>query len=655
MADKQETILLEFQIDQTDALKEQERLKKSITEQKQELKDLSKAYNQGLVSAEKYSRETVKLENNIKKNQSSYLGLQKSVTGVKTQLDKLIDSNKDIAKSFDNTANSIGKTQGKVSNVTNYFNNFTKSISQSATQINVAGTNLGSLTAGFSSLLNPATATVAVLGGLAAAYARSTAGAKDLSFVQNQLSIATGLVANNFADLITSAEDGEGALTKVLNNASTFLNGVIPGFGAIFNVLGGDEILQQSKELALIAEELEDLGRKEQQIRTDNNERLEENAELLSRINEEQVKYNDKLSAADQITANLITNQTNLVSVLEEQLVILQKQADADKNNESLLDAVIAKEREISKAKSDTEKRIQAQIRLTNNLTEAENKRIKAAAEAARVQSERERAERIAKLDASLRTPAQSENADPLGLQSDPRIRTEQRIANDILKINKDLNDQLKKSNEDALKDYEATQKAKIGFAINVTGALSTVFKEGSDIQKAFALASIGVDTAEAIASLTAASEQNPANGFTFGAAGIAQFGAGLVRILANIAAAKDYITGFADGGYTGHGAKYEPAGIVHKGEYVASQAVVNTPAAQPHLAALESMRTKGYADGGFVTNKNQEVFAQTQIMANTMKNLPPVYASWKEAREIGKKVQFKENITRTTPKPITL
>ncbi|MGK7801757.1 tape measure protein, partial [Acinetobacter baumannii] len=40
--------------------------------------------------------------------------------------------------------------------------------------------------------------------------------------------------------------------------------------------------------------------------------------------------------------------------------------------------------------------------------------------------------------------------------------------------------------------------------------------------------------------------------------------------IIANIRAIKDQ--GFADGGYTGSGGKYEPAGIVHKGEVVWSQ-----------------------------------------------------------------------------------
>lgn len=56
----------------------------------------------------------------------------------------------------------------------------------------------------------------------------------------------------------------------------------------------------------------------------------------------------------------------------------------------------------------------------------------------------------------------------------------------------------------------------------------------------------------------------------------------------------------FANGGYTGNGGKYQPAGVVHKGEYVFDQAAVKA-AGGP--AALEAMRRniKGYANGGAV------------------------------------------------------
>lgn len=54
----------------------------------------------------------------------------------------------------------------------------------------------------------------------------------------------------------------------------------------------------------------------------------------------------------------------------------------------------------------------------------------------------------------------------------------------------------------------------------------------------------------------------------------------------------------FSGGGYTGDGGKYEPAGIVHKGEVVFSQRDVRNHGG---VAAVERLRLNGYAGGGAV------------------------------------------------------
>lgn len=55
----------------------------------------------------------------------------------------------------------------------------------------------------------------------------------------------------------------------------------------------------------------------------------------------------------------------------------------------------------------------------------------------------------------------------------------------------------------------------------------------------------------------------------------------------------------YAVGGYTGDGGKYEPKGVVHGGEYVIPQWMVQKSPAL--IGSLESTRKRGYADGGFV------------------------------------------------------
>lgn len=56
---------------------------------------------------------------------------------------------------------------------------------------------------------------------------------------------------------------------------------------------------------------------------------------------------------------------------------------------------------------------------------------------------------------------------------------------------------------------------------------------------------------------------------------------------------------GFAEGGYTGNGTKYQPAGIVHKGEYVFDAKATR----RIGVRRLEALRSglKGYANGGLV------------------------------------------------------
>jgi hypothetical protein len=77
----------------------------------------------------------------------------------------------------------------------------------------------------------------------------------------------------------------------------------------------------------------------------------------------------------------------------------------------------------------------------------------------------------------------------------------------------------------------------------------------------------------------------------------------------------------FADGGYTGPGGKYEPKGIVHGGEWVANQELVNDPKTGPIIKMLDSIRLdklRGYADGGFVSGQT----IQEQQLANLNQSL---------------------------------
>jgi TP901 family phage tail tape measure protein len=60
---------------------------------------------------------------------------------------------------------------------------------------------------------------------------------------------------------------------------------------------------------------------------------------------------------------------------------------------------------------------------------------------------------------------------------------------------------------------------------------------------------------------------------------------------------------GFSSGGFTGSGGKYQPAGIVHRGEYVVPKQYVNQSSGLPNAQFLAQLQNgmRGYAQGGFV------------------------------------------------------
>lgn len=91
---------------------------------------------------------------------------------------------------------------------------------------------------------------------------------------------------------------------------------------------------------------------------------------------------------------------------------------------------------------------------------------------------------------------------------------------------------------------------------------------------------------------------------------------------------------GYADGGYTGNGGKYEVAGPVHKGEYVIPAWQMKVPAVMNHVRVIEAIRNtrstanplpagEGYAEGGFVNSgRSTSVVASPSVDKEMMGEL---------------------------------
>lgn len=78
-------------------------------------------------------------------------------------------------------------------------------------------------------------------------------------------------------------------------------------------------------------------------------------------------------------------------------------------------------------------------------------------------------------------------------------------------------------------------------------------------------------------------------------------------------ATAERVLSGYADGGYTGDGGRYEIAGVVHRGEYVIPKPIMDNPRVIDAVGTIEAIRrsriagagsipapSTGFADGGF-------------------------------------------------------
>jgi len=436
------TEILEFKVEQGSAITELEKTKKSIIGLKEEQKQLNDAYKKGHITQEELAKELVRVETLLKKQSSEYNTLTKKVTGVQTETSKLIASNQKLAQS----------------------------IKDSASQINIAGVNVGQLTDKIKSLANPVTATVAVVSALGAAYARSTIGAKDLAFAQAQLSNSITIVTNDLARLVSSSEDGQGALTKA---ADFTVRNVTKVFGPAGEILSAylNKVADKAQEAALATEKFEDLQREEIEIRGKISERLADNQELLTLIGDEQTKQNEKAEAFSTIIGNLRVNQKELVNILEQQRDEIQKQLDADQENEDLQTAVLQKNREIEKAKSDTEKRIQGILRMEDNVKDANEKQLKAEREKT---AELERQITLAKFE--------RERANQLNPQKtlQEQITAEFETQKTITKNRVDLE---KSANSEIAKSYEAFSK-KVEDANNEQAKSNNKLSDSTDAQR---------------------------------------------------------------------------------------------------------------------------------------------------------------------------
>ena len=178
------------------------------------------------------------------------------------------------------------------------------------------------------------------------------------------------------------------------------------------------------------------------------------------------------------------------------------------------------------------------------------------------------------------------------------------------------------------------------GMMMGLVDECSTAYAVLYGVQKAFNLAS-AIMSGYAAISQAWASAPFPYN---LPAVAVATMETGVLQ--AAISAVSP--AGYADGGFTGHGGKYEYAGVVHKGEGVLTQEEIAALGGPSGFYALRQSIKNGFADGGLVMDapkvlnpsQNPEVKkAMDQVQSNSGQpqvNLNPNFVIVDEREKLG-------------------
>lgn len=666
MADQTKTILLDVQINQSDANKQLVATEKNLLELKKAQADLTKEYKAGKITQDQYVESNLKLQRAITKENDQKRTLTKLISTESNSRDALKLKVSQLTKEYDNlntktaegakradqlqkeltqlnaeitkSSKSAGLFKDQIGNYPDQFNKIGSSIATATNEVQPFGVSVQGATASMAKFVTPAGAALGVLSLLGAAYASSATGARDLEFASNQLSAATGILSNRFAELITSADtpEGEGFFSQLTFAALAYLD---------------TSLAVEARVKALAQEQIKNLeiSRAFAQGAAKEDERRAEQARRIR--DDENASLDERLQKSKEIDAILSQSAQRSTIVIQAQINAIKQSTTAyEKNREAQLQ-VAQLEAEIS------DKQEEITGKLTENVT-ARRAILKLAQEQRDLDAAVARADqRLGIAPGGIIKPIerQGETAEEIvEAQNTQKLITQALFDEGQIRfnINEKMNADLLKANEQfykedaAAKQHSVELKAKSDQAAlqvtsNVLGAATSLFEQNTEEYKVLATAQTLIDTyVGAQRSYNALAGIVPA-GPALGAAAAA---AAIIAGLARVAAIND--VQFAEGGWTGPGSKYQPAGVVHANEYVVPAHIVNSPAAQPHLAAMESMRT-GFADGGFVPSQMANPYQMAQITANAIKNMPAPIVSWTEGRIIGRRVEVREQISK--------
>jgi hypothetical protein len=654
---EKETVILDFQIEQGDAISELQKTKRAIIELKEQQSALNKAYKDGDKSIDEYSKKSVELEQSLKKETATYNNLNKvvqttsnSLEAQRLKLSQLVsERNKidrstvegvkkfnDLNKSIKGLNDTIKESEQAGGDFRRNVGNYSSAVEDFAMNVNVGGSSLGDLTGKLTAFMNPATAAAGAVTALVGLYLSSAAGARDLESAQDQLSNSFKNVSNSLAELVGANGTGDGLLSRLAFGINRALFGLDAAFkGAL--VASANQALKQLELEQLNAQRVAKISLQE--------------AEKLRRVRDDDTKsFEERKKAADDALGFINVREQVLVKTQEKRLTQLKILLSQDKNNLDLQKEIKQTEFEISDIREDSEGKRTELITGINGLLDSqiaklnELSNIAFQADLKQVESENKKQEAYRKTIDEL-----------------VKLISKVNEYNGVVDISSELAEQEaedKKEADEANKQYDkSTQELtnSIQKEIDINQArLATFGQLASTIvllagkNKDLALAGIALERATAISQVVSSTgianaKAVAATPLTFGQpfVGINSVSAALsiATILAQAAQSFGDVSAAAGGG------KFMTRGpsLLMVGDNPGGVERVTVEPISGRGKTTVRGNMVAMAGGGVLETQSMTGPINQAFAFKSQNTQPIVYASWKEATELNNRVQFKE------------
>jgi hypothetical protein len=656
MAKREEEVILKLEVDQAGAEKELQRVESAILDSRKAMQDLNKSFKEGKVSQEDYVKESLKLQSNMKHEQelkrqtiklldtesNSRNAMRAKVAQLTKEYNNLNISTKegqkraaDLEKQLKKLNDEINEGSKRAGNFKDNIGRYTQSIVEASKQITIHGTNVGGLISTLKSFANPVTAVIAGITALTAAYATSSVGARDYANATNQIGAAFEQAQNNYGKFIQSQTGSSGPSSGPLSRLAFLANQALFGTGAanqakaIADAKDRIQLLERQRIVAQgEAKEAERLAEINRRVRDDENNSFKERLEAIRLINAQLERSAALRKALNNILVDAVKYASpDFVNDFEAQ----QKVLDLQRENLDIAEEVEGKKTE----NLMSEKAILELQRIIED-----NRR--------RTARDRQffRTDSTGNIDTTPdSTPQDNKEAISTELNKQAVMKASADVSRDV--TNKIIADE-NKLNE-IRKSFDKQRLAALEYTTEQAAAL---FSEASVAYKIFASAQTLISTflssQKAFESLVGI----PIIGPTLAQAARVLAYANGIKTVAQINNVK-----FARGGYTGSGfgspdsTGYKPAGVVHEHEYVVPKRLTTSATAQPHIAALESMRLRPYAAGGLVTNMATGSANEALTSRDAFRNIPTPVLDVSETMKVMKTIEQRERVSKLSRK----